>query len=96
MNKLNFKLLSVLLLQSIILISCTVENEKNVTVGHKFNGNYTGEFLDRVSFPIGGIGAGMFCMDGTGSISHMSVNNKPEVFNEPFMFAAINVKGFEN
>ncbi len=45
---------------------------------------------------MGGIGAGMFCIDGTGSISHMSVRNKPDVFNEPCMFAAISVKGIEN
>jgi len=61
-----------------------------------FNGDYTGKFLDRVSFPIGGIGAGMFCMDGTGSISHLSINNKPEIFNEPFSFAAISVKGVKD
>lgn len=64
--------------------------------GHKFNGSYTGRNLDRISFPIGGIGAGMFCMDGTGSISHLSVNNKPELFNEPISFAAIRIRGIEN
>ena len=35
-------------------------------------------------------------MEGTGSISHMSVRNQPEVFNEPCMFAAISVKGLKN
>lgn len=63
---------------------------------HQFNGDYTGKNLDRVAFPIGGIGAGMFCMEGTGAISHLSVNNKPDVYNEPFAFAAISVKGIEN
>ena len=38
----------------------------------------------------------MFCIEGTGAISHMSVRNRPEVFNEPAMFAAISVKGIEN
>ena len=38
----------------------------------------------------------MFCLEGTGSVSHMSVRNHPEVFNEPCMFAAISVKGFKN
>ena len=38
-----------------------------------YNGSYTGEFLNRLAFPIGGMGAGMFCLEGTGSISHMSV-----------------------
>ena len=28
----------------------------------KYNGEYTKEFLNRVAFPMGGIGAGMICM----------------------------------
>ncbi len=63
---------------------------------HQFNGPYSGGYLNRVAFPIGGIGAGMFCMDGTGSISHLSLRNRPEIFNDPFAFAAISVKGYEN
>jgi uncharacterized protein (DUF608 family) len=66
------------------------------TSDHQFNGNYTGQNLNRVAFPIGGIGAGMFCMEGSGAISHLSVNNKPDVYNEPFAFAAISMKGIEN
>jgi uncharacterized protein (DUF608 family) len=58
-----------------------------------YNGAYTGEYLRRVAFPIGGIGAGMFCMEGTGAISHMSVHNKPNVFHEPTMFGALAIKG---
>ncbi len=58
-----------------------------------FNGSYTGAYLTRVAFPIGGLGAGMFCMEGTGAISHMSVRNRPEVFHEPSIFAAISIKG---
>jgi len=81
---------------SFILVSCSVEKGKTGLDDHKFNGNYTGKYLDRVSFPIGGIGAGMFCMDGTGSISHLSINNKPEIFNEPFSFAAISIKGLKD
>src|ERR1700709_1461562 len=53
----------------------------------KYNSPYTGEYLNRVAFPIGGLGAGMFCLEGTGAISHMSVRNKPEVFNEPPLFS---------
>ncbi len=70
--------------------------QSNVTASHVYNGSYTGEFLTRVAFPIGGLGAGMFCMEGTGAISHMSVRNKPEVFNEPGLFAAIHIKGLKN
>ncbi len=43
----------------------------------KYNTPYTGEYLHRLAFPVGGIGAGMFCMEGTGAISHMSVRNQP-------------------
>ncbi len=61
-----------------------------------FNGSYENEYLDRIAFPMGGIGAGMICLEGTGGISHVSVRNKPDIFNEPFMFAAISIKGMEN
>ncbi len=61
-----------------------------------YNTAYTGEYLDRVAFPVGGLGAGMFCMEGTGAISHVSIRNKPEIFNEPGMFAAVSVKGKTN
>ncbi len=58
-----------------------------------FNASYAGTNLNRLAFPIGGLGAGMFCLEGTGAISHMSVRNSPEIFNEPSMFAAISIKG---
>jgi uncharacterized protein (DUF608 family) len=80
----------------ILLVSCSEKVNSASADVHHFNGSYEGKFLDRVSFPIGGIGAGMFCMDGTGAISHLSIKNKPEMYNEPFAFAAISVKGFEN
>jgi uncharacterized protein (DUF608 family) len=54
---------------------------------------YTGEYTEHIAFPLGGIGAGMFCIEGRGAISHMSVRNHPDVFNEPCSFAAIHVKG---
>lgn len=54
---------------------------------------YQGDRLNRVAFPLGGIGAGMFCVEGTGAISHMSVRNNPEMFFEPAMFAALSIKG---
>jgi uncharacterized protein (DUF608 family) len=61
-----------------------------------YNAPYLQEHLNRVAFPIGGLGAGMFCLEGSGAISHMSVRHKPEVFNEPAIFAAISVKGMKN
>ena len=60
---------------------------------HPFNGPYTGENLNRIAFPIGGIGSGMYCVEGTGAISHMSVRHQMEFFHEPTTFAAIYVRG---
>ena len=76
----------------------TVNNEPGFDISskRKYNGEYTNEYLNRVAFPMGGIGAGMICMEGTGCLSHVSIKNKPDVFNEPGIFAAISVKGFKN
>jgi hypothetical protein len=54
---------------------------------------YTGSHLDRVAFPLGGIGAGMLCVEGTGALSHVSLRHRPEVTHEPQAFAALHVKG---
>ena len=70
--------------------------EKYAAEKRKYNTTYTGEFLNRIAFPIGGLGAGMFCLEGTGAVSQVSVRNQPDMFNDPGMFAAISVKGIEN
>ena len=61
-----------------------------------YNTEYTGTHLNRIAFPIGGLGAGMICLEGTGAISHVSVRNRPEIFNEPGWFAGIHIKGITN
>jgi uncharacterized protein (DUF608 family) len=61
-----------------------------------YNSEYTGEYLNRVAFPLGGIGAGMICIEGTGALSHFSIRNRPAIFNEPCIFAAICIKGTPN
>jgi len=54
---------------------------------------YAGATLSRIAFPLGGIGAGMFCIEGTGSLSHLSLHHRPEVFNEPReVFSALWIK----
>jgi uncharacterized protein (DUF608 family) len=78
----------------VILFSCQKTNQ--VSPERAFNAAYEGENLNRLAFPIGGIGAGMICLEGNGAISHVSVRNHPEVFKEPFMMAALSVKGLEN
>ena len=65
------------------------------TSEHTYNGPYMGDHLHRTAFPLGGVGAGMVCFEGAGAISHVSVRNRPEVFHEPLIFAAVCVKGEE-
>ena len=59
---------------------------------HTYNGPYAGKHLDRVAFPLGGIGAGMICLEGTGTLSHVSLRGQPNVFNEPLMFSALCIR----
>ncbi len=58
-----------------------------------YGGDYSGPFLNRVAFPLGGMGGGMICLEGTGALSHVSLRNRPDVFNEPMIFAALSIKG---
>ena len=62
-------------------------------MAHEFNGSYTNENLAHVSFPLGGLGAGMICLEGTGSLGSFSLENKPDVGNSPNIFAALHVNG---
>lgn len=66
------------------------------TTDNKYDSVYDSDHLNYIAFPIGGMGAGMFCMEGTGAISHMSIRNHPDVFNEPTIFATIHVNGLDN
>jgi uncharacterized protein (DUF608 family) len=59
----------------------------------EFNEGYSGDGLTRIAFPMGGIGAGMICLEGTGALSHVSLRNRPEIFHEPCTFAAVGIKG---
>ena len=54
---------------------------------------FENETLSRVAYPLGGIGAGMICLEGTGSLSNVSIRNRPDLFNEPVVFAALAVQG---
>lgn len=75
-------------------ITAEKEHPDAVVPGQRtFNGSYTGDHLNRIAFPIGGLGAGMFCLEGTGAISHMSIRHQPEIFNEPPIFAGLAIKG---
>jgi uncharacterized protein (DUF608 family) len=79
---------------AVILFACDLERQ----TGNKreFNAEYEGDFINRIAFPIGGLGTGMFCVEGTGAISNMSLRHRPEVFHEPAVFAALHLKNIEN
>lgn len=47
----------------------------------------------RIAFPLGGLGAGMICLEGTGAMSHFSLHNRPGMTNEPCIFAAVHLAG---
>jgi len=93
--KSKVQLLQILFL-ALILIPFNRINAQNVNNQHDYNSYYSGKSLDYVAFPIGGIGAGMVCLDGNGAWSQLSIDNHPDVFNEPFAFAAISIPGLAN
>jgi uncharacterized protein (DUF608 family) len=61
--------------------------------GPRFGSQYGGEYLNQIAFPMGGLGAGMICLEGVGALSHVSLRNRPELFHEPCLFAAIAIQG---
>lgn len=61
-----------------------------------FAGTYSGKCLDHVAFPMGGLGAGMICVEGTGALSQVSLFHHPDLFREPLSFSSIYVEGCRN
>ncbi len=53
---------------------------------------YSGRQLDRVAFPLGGLGAGMLCMEGNGALSNMSVRHIPQMGFNSIVYASLCVK----
>ncbi|MDR1720078.1 MAG: hypothetical protein LBR67_08200 [Dysgonamonadaceae bacterium] len=90
----NNKFYLILVFALALCYSCANDCKRQQT--RAFNASYEGENLNRIAFPIGGLGSGMFCLNGDGSISNMSVRHQPDVFNAPCMFAALHVRGLEN
>ena len=54
---------------------------------------YRGEQLNRIAFPLGGLGAGMVSLEGTGALAQVSLRHKPDINHEPQAFAALYVSG---
>jgi uncharacterized protein (DUF608 family) len=64
--------------------------------GHSFNGIYRGSSLDQIAFPIGGMGAGNICLEGTGALSKFSLRHRPELTTEHRTFAAVSAREMSN
>jgi uncharacterized protein (DUF608 family) len=84
------------LILSAVFWSCTEKQSQCTKTDREYNSEYADEYNNRIAFPIGGMGTGMFCIEGTGTLSNMSVRHRPDVFHEPTMFAALHLKGIEN
>ena len=50
---------------------------------------YQQETSRYIAYPLGGIGSGMFCLEGGGALSHFSLFHRPDLWNEPEIFAAL-------
>ena len=87
------KCFAIAIAAALLAVAC---GRRPATDVHVYDSHFDKDHLDYIAFPIGGMGAGMFCLEGTGAISHMSVRNRPDLFNEPTIFAAIHVNGLEN
>jgi len=53
----------------------------------------TGPQLEHVAFPLGGLGAGMICLEGSGGLARHSLRHRPALDATPLMFAALCVAG---
>src|SRR5690554_803972 len=58
----------------------------------KYNSSYAGIRNTNIAYPLGGMGSGMIGLEGTGAISHVSIQNTPDINHEPVIFSAISVK----
>ncbi len=61
-------------------------------MSREFNSPYEGSHNTFIAYPLGGIGAGMICLEGSGTLSHVSLWHMPSVNYEPMVMAAVTVK----
>lgn len=57
---------------------------------------YKNKQLDHIAYPLGGLGAGMFCLNGNGSLGAFSLRHKPQLKHNPTVFSAIHIDGLKN
>lgn len=65
------------------------EERMVITMDRIDSKTYRGRGVEQIGFPLGGIGAGMFCLEGTGALGSMSLRNAPDLFHEPETFSAL-------
>lgn len=58
-----------------------------------FNSPYEYPFTDRIAFPLGGMGAGMICLEGNGGLSKFCLRHWPELERECRVFSALAILG---
>ena len=54
---------------------------------------YSGRSLERISFTLGGLGAGNICIRGNGALGDFCVRNNPGVGNDPLVYSAVTIPG---
>ena len=57
---------------------------------------YSQTNIDQIAFPLGGIGAGMVCLEGVGSLNHVSLWNEMQFDHQPNIFSVIYLAGEHN
>ncbi|MDA3959374.1 MAG: GH116 family glycosyl hydrolase [Planctomycetota bacterium] len=62
-------------------------------MSHEPGADYTGSNLDRIAYPLGGIGTGGMCLNGVGELEAVALRHHPAVFHNPLMFASVAVAG---
>jgi len=90
------RILGTALFLTLACIHTFAKETDKMSESREYNGTYGGAHLSQIAFPIGGIGAGMIGLEGTGGITQVSVRNQMDFFNEPASFAALCVKGDKN
>jgi hypothetical protein len=75
MKKNGFDKSSIIFILCLALSSCSEKDIRNNGSGHIYNGAYSGKNLDRIAFPVGGIGAGFALTERAASLICRSVIN---------------------
>ena len=53
---------------------------------------YRGDACQLIAYPLGGMGAGMVCLKGTGGLSQVSLSHRHDESKEPYAYSALHLK----